>query len=57
MDIKALVEDIIKTIEEELNQSNQLYYRCKDGSEITTDVGYVEDWFNKYKDVLRERYE
>lgn len=57
MDIKALVEDIIKTIEEELNQSNQLYYRCKNGSEITTDVGYVEDWFNKYKDVLRERYE
>lgn len=57
MDIRALVEDIIKTIEEELNQSNQLYYRCKDGSEITTDVGYVEDWFNKYKDVLRERYE
>ena len=57
MDIKALVEDIIKTIEEELNQSNQLNYRCKDGSEITTDVGYVEDWFNEYKDVLRERYE
>lgn len=57
MDIKALVEDIIKTIEDELNQSNELYYRCKDGSEITTDVGYVEDWFNEYKDVLRERYE
>ena len=57
MEIKALVEDIIKTIEEELNQSNQSYYRCKDGSEITTDVGYVEEWFNEYKDVLRERYE
>lgn len=58
MDKKEVVEEIIKNIEEELNQSpTELYYMCKDGSIISTDVGFVEKWFDEYKHVLRERYE
>lgn len=57
MDKKEVVEEIIKTIEEELNQTpTELYYVCKDGSKISTDVGFVEGWFDEYKHVLRERY-
>lgn len=56
MSQKELVEEIINTIEEELKWSSQTRYICKDDSIISTDVRYVEDWFNEYKHVLRERY-
>ena len=56
MDQKELVEEIIKTIEEEIKQSSQTRYVCKDNSIISTDVRQVENWFDEYKYVLRERY-
>lgn len=56
MDQKELVEEIINTIEEELNQSSQIRYVCKDNSIISADVRCVKEWFNEYKYVLRERY-
>ena len=62
---KELVEDIIKTIKEEMGLSTSTKYHCKDGTNINTDVGYVYDWFVSneklgyvgYEDVLRKRYE
>lgn len=62
---KELVEDIIKTIKEEIEDSLSATYYCKDGTVIETDVGYIYDWFVSrekldwigYEDVLRKRYE
>ena len=56
MDQKELVKEIINTIEEELNQSSEIRYVCKDNSIISSDVRCVKEWFNEYKYVLRERY-
>lgn len=50
------VEDVISTIEKEFSMSNSIYYNCENGSYIVTDVGYVEEWFEKYKDKMREKY-
>lgn len=56
MDKNEIIEDMIKTIENEIKRSTQTRYICEDESIISTDVGYVEDWFNEYKYVLREKY-
>lgn len=54
--IRDAMEELITTIEKELNQSLSAIYKCEDNSVISTDVGYVEEWFNEYKYVIRERY-
>ena len=56
MDKKVFVNELIETIREEINQSSISKYICNDGTIIYTDVGYVEDWFCEYSDVLRKRY-
>ena len=57
MDKNAFVNELIATITEELDKSNTSKYICNDGTVISTDVGYVEDWFKEYTDVLRRRYD
>ena len=52
----GIIEELIKTVESELKESNDLNYKCKEGSCICTDVGYVQEWFNEYKDILKDRY-
>lgn len=47
---------LIITIENEIENSDSTRYICEDGSIISTDVGYVYEWFDEYKHVLRERY-
>nr|WP_185911976.1 hypothetical protein [Clostridium sp. Marseille-P7770] len=56
MNNKDLIEELITTIEDEFNKSNSIRYYCNDGTEIATDVGYVAEWFEEYKEVLRRRY-
>lgn len=56
MNEKIFVNELIATIREEINQSSTSKYICNDGTVISTDVGYVEDWFCVYADVLRKRY-
>ncbi len=56
MDKKTLINELIDTIREEINQSSTSKYICNDGTIIYTDVGYVEDWFCVYADVLRKKY-
>ena len=53
---KTIIENLITTIEEELKNSTSTQYICENGSVIDTDVGYVEDWFDEYKHVLREKF-
>jgi hypothetical protein len=50
-------EMVLNAIKKELKQSSTTEYICNDGTVIHTDVGYVEDWFNKYEQVLRRRME
>lgn len=54
--IRDAMEELITTIEKELNQSLSTIYKCEDNSVISTDVGYVEEWFNEYKYIIREKY-
>lgn len=56
MNEKILIDELIKTIKEELEQSSLSKYICNDGTIIYTDVGYVEEWFWEYVNVLRKRY-
>lgn len=56
MDKEKIVLEIIETIEKELDQSSSVYYECIEGNEICTDVGYIEEWFNEYKKMLKKRY-
>lgn len=49
------IEEIIKKIENEISNSSQTRYICEDGEIISTDVGYVEEWFEKYKLKLKDR--
>lgn len=54
---KSIVSGIIKTIEKEFeNSCSSIQYECEDGTKIHTDVGYVEEWFEQYKEVLKKRY-
>lgn len=53
---KELVEEIISTIDREIDNSLSAIYKCDDGTEISTDVGYVYDWFKEYKEKLREKH-
>lgn len=50
------IEEIICVIEEEIENSKDSYYITKEGNEISTDVGYVKEWFDEYKKVLRKRH-
>lgn len=54
---KEVIDDLINTIERELQNSTSTRYRTAEGDYIGTDVDYVYDWFKEYKDVLRLRYE
>lgn len=47
------LEELIATIEEELAMSTSEIYNCKNGYRIATDVWYIWQWFNEYKEVLR----
>lgn len=46
------IQWLISKIEQELSQSTTSTYKCTDGTIIKTDVGYVEDWWNEYKQHL-----
>lgn len=50
------LEEFIQTIEYEFSNSFGMEYRTKEGFCIVTDVGFVRQWFNIYKGVLRRRY-
>lgn len=54
---KEVINDLINTIERELQNSTSTRYRTAEGDYIDTDVDYVYDWFKEYKEVLRLRYE
>lgn len=54
---KEVIDDLINTIEREIQNSSSTCYRTAEGDYIDTDVGYVYDWFKEYKDVLLLRYE
>ena len=54
---KEVIDDLINTIERELQNSTSARYRTAEGDYIDTDVDYVYDWFREYEDVLRLRYE
>lgn len=54
---KEVIDDLINTIERELQNSTSARYRTAEGDYIDTDVDYVYDWFKEYKDVLLLRYE
>lgn len=54
---KEVIDDLINTIERELQNSTSTHYRTAEGDYIDTDVNYVYDWFREYEDVLRLRYE
>lgn len=54
---KVVIDDLINTIEREIQNSTSTRYRTAEGDYIDTDVDYVYDWFKEYKDVLRLRYE
>jgi hypothetical protein len=43
---------LVSRIEEELNNSTLTEYKCLNGTIIKTDVGYVEDWFNEWRNSL-----
>ena len=45
--------DIIETIEKELGDSTLSRYKCLDGTEISTDVGYICQWFDEYKKHIK----
>lgn len=56
--MNEIVKDIIDTIERELknDETSSIEYVCEDGTVIHTDVGYVYEWFNEYREVLRRKY-
>ena len=45
--------DIIETIEKELGDSTLSRYKCLDGTEISTNVGYICQWFDEYKKHIK----
>ena len=53
---KDFINELIDTITKEIEQSGTSKYICNDGTVISTDVGYVYDWFKEYADVLRKKY-
>ena len=58
MNKSKVIDELIETIDKELFESTQTRYHCINGQLITTDVGYVEEWWNEYKNVLRgKKYE
>lgn len=54
--MKLELEDLIATIESEIDNSTSTDYKTKEGNCFTTDVGYVYEWFEEYKEILRNRY-
>lgn len=51
-----IIEELIQTIEEEIINSGESIYVCKNGRKIITDVGYIKEWFDEYKNILREKF-
>lgn len=45
-------KELLDKIQRELDSSTSTRYMCEDGTEIHTDVGYVEEWFRKYVQIL-----
>lgn len=51
------ISDLIKTIEKEFDSwGGDTTYRCEDETIIYTDAGFVYEWFQEYKEVLKRRY-
>lgn len=48
------VKELLDKIERELDNSTSIKYICEDGSVITTDVGYVEEWFVEYRKIIEK---
>ena len=53
---KELIEEIIEVIYEEIKNSGDSYYVTKEGYTFSSDVGYVKEWLDDYKDILLKRY-
>lgn len=55
--INQLVEEMIRTIDEEIENSGSVCYTTKEGYKLSgADINDIYDWFEQYKEVLRERY-
>lgn len=51
------LKETICDIEKELRNSfGRNTYKTKEGIEIETDVHYLQDWFEVYKEILCKRY-
>lgn len=48
------IDWLIAKIDYELSHSTLSKYITTEGTQISTDVGYVEDWWDKYKVELRK---
>ena len=53
-DLQTILQ-LIKEIENEINDSGSGIYITKEGKDIYCDVNDVYDWFNEYKHVLLDR--
>lgn len=49
------IDEIIQTIDNELENSSSSTYKAQEG-EITTDVGYIYEWWQEYRKFLKKRY-
>lgn len=51
------VEELIDTIEQEFKDGHGMScrYVTKEGKNIETDVGYVHEWWEEYRNILRKR--
>lgn len=49
------IDEIIQTIDNELENSSSSIYNAQEG-EITTDVGYIYEWWQEYRNFLKKRY-
>ena len=54
--INPLVEEMIRAIDEEIGNSS-VFYTTKEGYKLPgAGINDIHDWFEQYKEVLRERY-
>lgn len=56
MSEKEVANQIIDTINDEISNSPFILYECKDWETITTNVGYVYEWFEKISRNIEKRY-
>lgn len=52
-----ITKELISTIEKEFRDTrgSSCEYITKEGKHIETDVGYVHEWWEEYRDILRKR--